>query len=66
MNCEICGAPATHLCTGCGKYLCDSIACAAKGAASAIRSNPVQAVKSAPAAVAHAIGVLADGLGFKP
>jgi hypothetical protein len=25
--CAWCGAPATHLCTGCGKWICDAIAC---------------------------------------
>lgn len=62
MNCEICGRAATHFCTGCGKHLCDSMACMTRAAAGAIVTNPVQAVKSAPAAVAHAADVLADKL----
>lgn len=63
MNCEMnCGKPATHFCTACGKHLCDSMQCMTRAAASAIATNPVQAVKSAPAAVAHAVDVLADKL----
>jgi len=63
MKCEMnCGREATHFCTGCGKNLCDSMQCIARAGAHAITTNPVQAVKSAPAAVAHAVDVLADKL----
>jgi hypothetical protein len=57
-----CGREATHLCTACGKHLCDSLACAARAGVHAIATNPVQAVKSAPAAAAHAVDVIANKL----
>lgn len=28
--CEWCGEPATHFCTGCGKWVCDALACGLK------------------------------------
>lgn len=36
MFCGYCGAPATHFCSGCGKWICDRFLCNAKGAAVAL------------------------------
>ncbi len=63
MNCEMnCGLEATHFCNGCGKWLCDSMKCNTLAAAKAVATNPVQAIKSAPAAVEHALDVIANKL----
>lgn len=62
VNCQMCGKPATHFCNACGKHLCDSMQCMTRAAAGAIVNNPVEAVKQAPAAVAHAVDVLANKL----
>jgi len=65
--CEFCGGQATHFCTACGKWLCDKARCITQGAASAVKTNPVKAVVNAPAAAAHALGVLVDHFNpFKP
>jgi hypothetical protein len=58
MNCEICGAPATHFCNACGKNLCDKMSCATAAAAGAVRADPIKAIKNAPDAIAHAGDVL--------
>jgi len=65
--CAICGAPSTHFCNGCGKCLCDSMACITRGAASAVAANPVKAIANAPAAASHALGTLVEHFNpFKP
>jgi hypothetical protein len=61
-NCEICGAPATHFCRGCGKWLCDKMSCNTRAAAAAVVKNPVEAIKRAPDAIAHAGDVLGNML----
>lgn len=77
MTCAVCGAEATHFCTGCGKYLCDSMRCATIAGASAVVSNPLAAARAAPAAIAYQganVGrkitsvarTVVDALSFKP
>ena len=80
-TCAYCGLSATHFCSGCGKWVCDKMSCAAKGAAAAFAAHPAQAVRAAPAAVAYQAGTIAragkrlaatagqivsDALNFKP
>jgi len=69
-TCAYCGLAATHFCSGCGKWVCDKGICASKAAVSAITTNPLQAIRSAPAAGRHAAAtvarVVADALNFKP
>ena len=63
MKCEMnCGRDATHFCTACGKNLCDSMGCMTRAAAGAVVHDPVGAVKAAPAAIAHAVDVVAQKL----
>lgn len=70
MKCEICGQPATHHCSGCGKNLCDSMKCAALAAAGAVKSNPIRAIANAPAAIGYQARRIADAatnaLNLKP
>jgi hypothetical protein len=42
MNCYYCGAPATHLCGQCGKWLCNGSSCARRAAAGEIINHPVK------------------------
>lgn len=50
--CYVCGAPATHLCKSCGKWLCDSRDCARTAAGAQLSNHPV---KTAAFAIAHPI-----------
>lgn len=36
--CAWCGEPATHYCTGCGKWICNKPSCIANSAASAVNN----------------------------
>lgn len=44
-NCEICGQTATHKCRTCGKWLCNSQACARRAAGDELRQHPARAVR---------------------
>jgi hypothetical protein len=35
--CYWCGAPATHFCPGCGKWICDAYACGLKSVSAVVR-----------------------------
>jgi hypothetical protein len=40
MTCQQCGKrPATHFCTGCGKWICDSPVCAARSAVDTLKAK---------------------------
>jgi hypothetical protein len=40
MMCQQCGKkPATHYCSGCGKWICDSALCAAKSAVQTLQKK---------------------------
>ncbi len=41
-RCERCGAIATHFCTSCGKWLCDSTLCKTVSAGKAVVTHPVR------------------------
>ena len=40
--CEICSMPATHFCSTCGKWLCDSRKCKTISGAHAVIAHPVR------------------------
>lgn len=44
-KCERCGAPATHFCTACGKWLCHRMSCQARSAARALVEHPVRSIQ---------------------
>ncbi len=52
MKCEICGAPATHLCRTCGKWLCNSGDCAKAAAGESIVKHPI---KTAAQVIRHPV-----------
>jgi len=56
--CEICGSEATHFCSACGKWLCESRRCKVSAGAKAVRQAPVRALTAAPKFVARELGRL--------
>ncbi len=43
--CDHCGAPATHFCTACRKFLCDKVSCYLKSVARGVVAHPVIATR---------------------
>jgi hypothetical protein len=46
--CHWCGAPATHLCTGCGHWICDGTVCALKSVRDAAKQLILGGYKNGP------------------
>jgi hypothetical protein len=63
-RCEICAsAEATHFCSACGKWLCESLGCKAQAGFKAAARAPLRAAAAAPQFIRRELGRLLPGVG---